>query len=60
MPDSSTHQQREAGFLEGLLSLGQTCSVSEIGNYRYEDACQATRRLFSSSLPQTPSLRPMI
>lgn len=50
-PDSSTHQQREAGFLAGLHSMGQVCYASEIGNYRYEDACQATRRLFSSPTP---------
>lgn len=51
LPDSSTHQQREAGFLEGLHSMNQDCLTIEIGNYRYEDACQATRRLFSSRTP---------
>lgn len=51
LPDSSTHQQREAGLLEGLHSMGQACHAIEIGNYRYEDACQATRRLFSSPNP---------
>jgi len=51
LPDSSTHQQREAGFLEGLHSMNQDCLAIEIGNYRYEDACQATRRLFSSRTP---------
>lgn len=51
LPDSSTHQQREAGFLEGLHFMDQACTAIEIGNYRYEDACQATRRLFSSPTP---------
>lgn len=51
LPDSSTHQQREAGFLEGLHSMEQACSAIEIGNYRYEDACEATRRLFSAPMP---------
>ncbi|QJQ99010.1 LacI family DNA-binding transcriptional regulator [Halomonas sp. PGE1] len=51
LPDSSTHQQRQAGFLEGLASSGQACQAIEIGNYRYEDACEATRRLFSSPKP---------
>lgn len=51
LPDSSTHQQRERGFLEGLQSMDRTCQAIEIGNYRYEDACQATRRLFISPTP---------
>ncbi|KPQ24649.1 MULTISPECIES: LacI family DNA-binding transcriptional regulator [unclassified Halomonas] len=49
LPDSSTDLQRKAGFLEGLADEGLACHAAEIGNYRYADACHATRRLFANS-----------
>ncbi|WP_111414796.1 LacI family DNA-binding transcriptional regulator [Billgrantia lactosivorans] len=49
LPDSSTEQQRRAGFLEGLGSKEASCHAIDVGNYRYEDACQATRRLFADT-----------
>ncbi|MGM0826305.1 MAG: LacI family DNA-binding transcriptional regulator [Pseudomonadota bacterium] len=49
LPDSSTDLQRKAGFLEGLAAEGLACHAVEIGNYRYVDACHATRRLFANS-----------
>lgn len=51
LPDSSTHQQRQTGFIQGLSSMGQVCAAIDIGNYRYEDASQAVRRLFSLPTP---------
>lgn len=51
LPDSSTDSQRQAGFLDGLASLGLECHAREVGNYRYEDACHAARRLFASPTP---------
>ncbi|MCE8037613.1 MAG: LacI family DNA-binding transcriptional regulator [Halomonadaceae bacterium] len=52
LEDSSTNQQRYAGFLAGLASRGQECHAVEVGNYRYLDASQATRRLFAA--PSVP------
>lgn len=49
LPNSSTNLQRQAGFLEGLAAEGLACHALEVGNYRYQDACHATRRLFASS-----------
>lgn len=51
LPDSSTDEQRRAGFLEGLASAGTDCYATEVGNYRFDDACQSARRLFSTPLP---------
>nr|WP_299241216.1 LacI family DNA-binding transcriptional regulator [uncultured Halomonas sp.] len=51
LPDSSTSRQRQAGFLEGLAAKGLVCHALEVGNYRYQDACHATRRLFASPSP---------
>lgn len=51
LPDSSTDRQRQAGFLEGLSAEGLACHAVEVGNYRYADACHATRRLFAASSP---------
>ncbi|MDV6318156.1 LacI family DNA-binding transcriptional regulator [Chromohalobacter sp. HP20-39] len=49
LPDSSTEQQRHAGFLKGLASMELELYSDDVGNYRYDDASQATRRLCSSS-----------
>ncbi|WP_163559865.1 LacI family DNA-binding transcriptional regulator [Halomonas sp. NO4] len=51
LPDSSTDRQRHDGFIEGLATEGVACQALEVGNYRYADACQATRRLFAASSP---------
>ncbi|MBA2780083.1 LacI family DNA-binding transcriptional regulator [Billgrantia kenyensis] len=51
LPDSSTDQQRHAGFIEGLATEGVDCHALEVGNYRYSDACDATRRLFAAQSP---------
>ncbi|MCE8014842.1 LacI family DNA-binding transcriptional regulator [Halomonas sp. MCCC 1A17488] len=51
LPDSSTDHQRHAGFIEGLATMGAACHASEVGNYRYTDACDATRRLFAAKSP---------
>ncbi|PMR73274.1 LacI family DNA-binding transcriptional regulator [Billgrantia endophytica] len=46
--DSSTSGQRQEGFFDGLEEHGLTCHAMDVGNYRYDDACFATRRLFSA------------
>ncbi|QTP55365.1 LacI family DNA-binding transcriptional regulator [Billgrantia sulfidoxydans] len=51
LPDSSTDHQRHAGFIEGLATMGAACHALEVGNYRYTDACDATRRLFAAKSP---------
>jgi DNA-binding LacI/PurR family transcriptional regulator len=51
LPDSSTNRQRYEGFVEGLRSQGLSCHALEVGHYRYDDACHATRRLFASPSP---------
>ncbi|AJY50685.1 LacI family DNA-binding transcriptional regulator [Halomonas sp. KO116] len=48
IPESTTNRQREEGFKTGLAAEGQTCFSYDIGHYRYDDACDATRRLFSA------------
>ncbi len=45
---SSTNEQRQAGFLSALAERGMTCHGMDVGNYRYEDARFATRRMFSA------------
>jgi DNA-binding LacI/PurR family transcriptional regulator len=48
IPESTTNRQREEGFKAGLAAEGQTCFSSDVGHYRYDDACDATRRVFSA------------
>ncbi|WP_447556134.1 LacI family DNA-binding transcriptional regulator [Vreelandella sp. EE22] len=48
IPDSSTNCQREAGFHAALKEEGLTCFAVEVGNYQYDGACDAARRLFFS------------
>ncbi len=45
---SSTNEQRQAGFLSALAERGMSCHGVDVGNYRYEDARFATRRMFST------------
>lgn len=45
---SSTNEQRQAGFVDGIRAQGLACHAADVGNYRYADACSATRRLFSA------------
>ena len=46
--EASTQRDREAGFLQGLADAGQTLFAREVGNYTFEGAQQATRRLFTN------------
>ncbi|CAN0392526.1 unnamed protein product [Ectocarpus sp. 12 AP-2014] len=48
VPESTTNRQREEGFKAGLAAEGRTCFSYDIAHYRYDDACDATRRLFSA------------
>ena len=48
---SSTSEQRRDGFVAGLEAAGHTLAYQDIGHYRYEDARQAARRLFSRESP---------
>ncbi|CAM3715414.1 MULTISPECIES: LacI family DNA-binding transcriptional regulator [Halomonas] len=53
IPESTTNRQREEGFKAGLATEGQTCFAYDVGYYRYDEACDATRRLFSTRRPET-------
>lgn len=48
IPESTTNRQREEGFKAGLAAEGQTCFLYDVGQYRYDDACDAARRLFAA------------
>ncbi len=43
---ASTQRDREAGFLEGLAAAGRQLYARQLGNYRTEQAREATRALF--------------
>ena len=47
--DSSTNQDRERGFREGLAQLGMRCFARAVGDYDFEQAKRATRELFVGS-----------
>ena len=49
MEDSSTNQDRERGFREGLAQRGMRCFARAVGNYDFEQAKRATRELFVGS-----------
>ncbi|MEP4558942.1 LacI family DNA-binding transcriptional regulator [Cobetia amphilecti] len=49
LASSSTSQRRYQGFVDGLASHGQECQSVVYGNYDFEQACQATRSLFSQA-----------
>ncbi|MGV1793496.1 LacI family DNA-binding transcriptional regulator [Rhizobium sp. A37_96] len=45
---ASTQRDREAGFLEGLAAAGKSLYRRSVGNFRYEEAQAAARRMFGS------------
>ena len=47
--ESSTNQDRERGFLSALNEVKIKCWQREVGNYNFEEAAEATRRLMSAS-----------
>lgn len=47
--ESSTNRDREAGFLLALAEANVECWRKEVGNYNFEEAAGATRRLMSGS-----------
>ncbi len=49
---ASTQRDRELGFREGLSENGMRLFARDVGNFRYEEAQAAARRMFSS--PQRP------
>lgn len=46
---ASTQRDREQGFLSGLAKSGLAIHSREVGNYVFEDAIIATRRMFSNN-----------
>lgn len=49
---ASTQRDREAGFREGLAQAGRRLFAREVGNFRYEEAQAAARRMFGA--PERP------
>jgi DNA-binding LacI/PurR family transcriptional regulator len=47
--ESSTNRDREGGFLSALQDAKFDCWQREVGNYDFEEAADATRRLMSGS-----------
>ena len=47
--ESSTNRDREGGFLSALQEAKYECWKREVGNYDFEEAADATRRLMSGS-----------
>lgn len=54
LEDTSTNQERERGFRDGLAESGQMCFARAVGNYDFEDAKAAARSLFSVTAAQRP------
>lgn len=50
--EASTQRDRELGFREGLAAAGFSLSARDVGNFRYEEAQAAARRMFSG--PERP------
>lgn len=46
--DSSTNNDREAGFLSGLQQSGHRLFARAVGNYTFDGAANAARQLFAS------------
>lgn len=46
IPNSSTNEYRRRGFIDALTAHGQKCWAMERGDYLFERAKEATRRLF--------------
>lgn len=44
---ASTQRDREAGFVDGLAAAGRQIYAREVGNYRLDQAREATRALFA-------------
>ncbi|BCL70777.1 LacI family transcriptional regulator [Vibrio nigripulchritudo] len=44
---ASTQRDREAGFMYGLQMAGQTLYAREVGNFDFDEAKEATRRMFA-------------
>ncbi len=49
---ASTQRDREAGFREGLEASGHRLFAREVGNFRYDEAQAAARRMFTG--PERP------
>jgi DNA-binding LacI/PurR family transcriptional regulator len=49
---ASTQRDREQGFREGLEAAGLALFAREVGNFRYEEAQSAARRMFAG--PERP------
>lgn len=49
---ASTQRDREAGFVEGLAAAGRQLYAREVGNYRLDQAREATRALFAGRSSQ--------
>lgn len=49
---ASTQRDRELGFREGLQQAGLGLSAREVGNFRYDEAQAAARRMFAA--PHVP------
>ncbi|WP_234283577.1 LacI family DNA-binding transcriptional regulator [Halomonas sp. MCCC 1A17488] len=47
LASSSTGAHRRRGFLDALAARGLECWAEENGEYRFDKACEATRRLFA-------------
>lgn len=46
--NASTQRDRELGFRQGLTAQGYDLAFREVGNFNYDEACAATRRMFES------------
>jgi DNA-binding LacI/PurR family transcriptional regulator len=44
---ASTQRDRELGFREGLAQAGRSLDFREVGNFRYEEAQDAARKMFA-------------
>jgi DNA-binding LacI/PurR family transcriptional regulator len=51
---ASTQRDRERGFREGLDEAGQALFARDVGNFRYEEAQAAARRLFARPEAERP------
>ncbi|MEO8857020.1 MAG: LacI family DNA-binding transcriptional regulator [Burkholderiaceae bacterium] len=54
LEDTSTNQERERGFRDGLAEYGQRVFARAVGNYDFEEAKTATRQLFAVEAVNRP------
>lgn len=54
LEDTSTNQQRERGLRDALAEAKQSLFAHAVGNYDFEDAKAAARKLFSVNAEQRP------